>query len=121
MKKRYFLVALLLALTFLTCCAAALADDDVPPPEQISANPNFSMVDWYLDVMPLADDLKITRTTIGISRIDSTHVGVRSVTEANQICCYVRGYLGVQQWKDNQWITYKTASYRKINTDAASG
>ena len=70
MKKRYFLVALLLMLTFLTCCAVALAEDDVPPPEQISADPNFSMVDWRLDVMPLADELKLVRTTTSISKRD---------------------------------------------------
>lgn len=116
MKKRYFLAAILLVLTLLACCAVALADDDVPPPELISDDPNFSIVDWRLNVMPLADELKLTRMTAGISKSDSTHVAVRGVTQANKICWYIKGYMTVQQWKNNKWNTYTTAAYTMYNT-----
>lgn len=119
MKKRYFLVALLL--TFLTCCAVALAEDDVPPPEQISADPNFSMVDWRLDVMTLADELKIMRATASISKTDSTHVYVRGVTQANQICWRIGGYMTIQQWKNNEWNTYTTISYTAYEEEDITG
>lgn len=122
MKKRYFLVTLLLALAFLACCSMALADDgiEVPPTELISDNPNFSIVDWHLNVMPLADELKLVRKTAGISKYDSTHVAVRGVTQANKTCWHIVGYMGVQQWKDNKWNTYTTASYSVFNTDEGS-
>ena len=121
MKKRYFLVALLLMLTFLTCCAVALAEDDVPPPEQISVDPNFSMVDWYLNVMPLADELKLVRTTANIYKTDSTHVAVRGVTQTNKTCLYINGYMAIQQWKDNRWNTYTTVSYTNYGANEATG
>ena len=121
MKKRYFLAALLLTLTFLTCCAVALADNDVPPPEQISDDLNFSLVDWYLDVMPMADDLKITRATTGIYRLDSTHIGLRGVTQTNKICAHIKGYMVVQQWKNNQWNKYTSASYSVFGKAEGSG
>lgn len=122
MKKRFFLVALLLALTFLACCSVALADNgiEVPPPELISDNPNFSIVDWHLNVMPLADELKLSRMTAGISKHDSTHVAVRGVTQANKTCFYVKGFMTIQQWKDNKWNSYKTAAYTAYNTYEAS-
>lgn len=123
MKKRYFLVALLLALAFLACCSMALADDgiEVPPTELISDNPNFSIVDWHLNVMPLADELELTRMTAGISRSDSTHVSVRGVTQANKTCIQVGGYMTIQQWKNNQWNKYTTASFKAYGTNEAEG
>ena len=123
MKKRYLLVALLLALAFLASCSVALADDgiDVPPVELISDNPNFSIVDWHLNVMPLADELKLTRMTASISKSDSSHVYVKGVTEANKICYRIGGYMTIQQWKDNQWNKYTTASYHAYDTSEASG
>lgn len=123
MKKRYFLVALLLALAFLACCSLAQADDgiEVPPTELISDNPNFSIVDWHLNVMPLADELKLTRMTAGISRSDSTHVAVRGVTQANQSCSFIGGNMVIQQWKNNEWNNYTTASYKNFATNEAEG
>ena len=122
MKKRFFLVALLLALTFLATCAVALADDgiEVPPPEMISDNLNFSIVDWYRDVLPIDDELKLVRMTAAISKYDSTHVYVKGVTQANKTCGHIKGYLGVQQWKNNKWNTYTIASYTAFNTHEAS-
>lgn len=123
MKKRYFFAALLLVLTFLACCSIALADDgiEVPPAELISDNPNFSIVDWHLNVMPLDEALKLTRTTAAISKVDSTHVGVRGVTQTNKTCVYVKGFMTIQQWKNNQWNNYTTASYSSTNTNETSG
>lgn len=123
MKKRYFLVALLLALAFLACFSVALADDgiEVPPTELISDNPNFSIVDWHLNVMPLDEELKLIRMTAAISKVDSTHVYVRGVTQANKICYHISGYMTVQQWKNNKWNTYTTASYVTYGGDEATG
>lgn len=123
MKKRYFLVALLLALAFLACCSLALADDgiEVPPTELISDNPNFSIVDWHLNVMPLADELKLTRMTAAISKVDSTNIFVRGVTQANKVCGIVSGFMTIQQWKNNTWNRYTTASYTAYETDEATG
>ena len=120
MKKRYFLAALLLALTFLACCSIALADDDVPPPELISENVTFSVVDWHRAVMTIDDELKLNRMTAAISKVDSTHVYVKGVTEANKTCYRIGGYMTIQQWKDNKWNSYTTASFTDANTDETS-
>lgn len=120
MKKRFFLAALFLALTFLACSAVALADDDVPPPEMISENLNFSVVDWHRNVMTLDDALKLVRMTAGISKVDSTHISVRGVTQANKTCWRVGGKMTIQQWKNNQWNYYTMVSYAAYNTNEAS-
>lgn len=121
MKKRFFLAALFLALTLLACSAVALADDDVPPPEMISENLSFSCVEWYRNVMTLDDDLKLNRTTTSISKVDSTHVYVRGITEANKVCWAIGGYMTIQQWKNNSWNKYTTASYKASNKSEATG
>lgn len=123
MKKRYLLVALLLALAFLTSCAVALADDgiEVPPVELISDNPNFSIVDWHLNVMPLDEELKLIRKTAAISKVDSTHVYVKGITQANEICLGIGGFMTIQQWKNNTWNAYTTASYNAYGSDEATG
>lgn len=123
MKKRYLLVALLLVLAFLASCSVALADDgiEVPPVELISDNPNFSIVDWHLNVMPLDEELKLTRMTASISKSDSSHVYVKGVTQASKSCYRIGGYMTIQQWKDNKWNTYTTANFTDGNTNEASG
>lgn len=122
MNKRFFLAALLLTLALLACCSVALAVDDVPPAEMISDNPNFSSVEWYQDVMPLADEeFGLSRTTASISKSDSTHVAIRGVTQANAICYLIGGTMVVQRWKDNQWNYYTSASYKDRSTNKVSG
>lgn len=121
MKKRSFLVALLLALLFVACCAVALADEDVPPPEQISEDLTFSIVDWYREVMPLDEELKLTRLTASISKSDSSHVAVRGITQASKICWRIGGKMTIQQWKNNQWNYYTSASYYAFETNEATG
>lgn len=118
MKKRFFLVALLLALL---TCSMALADGDVPPPDQISDNPHFSIVEWHRSVMTLDDAVKLTRTTTEISDVDSTHIYVRGVTQANKICWKIGGFMTIEQWKNNKWNTYTTLSYSAYNKTEATG
>lgn len=122
MKKRFFLVALLLTLTFLACCSVALADDgiEVPPTELISENETFSLVEWHEKVMPIDDELKLTRVSAGISRYDSTHVSIRAIAQTNKTCIYVGGQATVQQWKNNKWNNYSTNSYTAASTYEAS-
>lgn len=121
MKKRYFLAALLLALTFLACCSIALADDDVPPPELISENVTFSVVDWHRNVMTIDDELKMTRMTAAISKVDSTHIYVKGVTQANKTCYRIGGYMTIQQWKENKWNYYTSVSYTDYGTHDVTG
>ena len=121
MKKRYFLAAILLVLTLLACCSMALADDDVPPPDLISDNPNFSSLEWRLNVMPLDEDVKLTYMSASISKADSTHVFVKGMTQANKICYRIGGYMTIQQWKNNKWNTYTTVSYSEYGTATATG
>lgn len=123
MKKRFFLVAFLLALTFLASCSAALADDgiEVPPAELISDNPNFSIVDWHFNVMPLADKLELTRITGGISKVDSTHVYIKGVTQTNAVCWQIGGSMDIQQWKNNKWNSYKGVAFTDYDTNEATG
>lgn len=122
MKKRFFLVALLLALAFLACCAVALADDgiEVPPTELISENVTFSLVEWHENVMTIDDELKLMLVSAGISKYNSTNVAVRVVAQANKTCVYVGGHVGVQRWKDNKWNNYNTATFTRPNTNEAS-
>lgn len=119
MKNRFSLVAFLLALMLLAGCAVALAEEDIPPANQISENLTFSLVEWYRDVMPLDDTLKLTRMTAAISKVDSTHVAIRGVTQANMSCILVGGYMTIQQWKNNQWNTYTTVSFKAYGTNEA--
>ena len=122
MKKRFFLVTLLLMLALLACCSVALADDDVPPAEMISDNLHFSCVEWHRDVMTIADDaFALTRATASISKKDSTHVAVRGVTQANDICYLIGGSMTVQRWKDNKWNYYTSASYNDRSTNKVTG
>lgn len=121
MKKRYFLAAILLVLTLLACCAVALADDDVPPPELISDDPNFSIVDWRLNVMPLVDELILTRVTAAISKVDSTHIYVKGITQANIACGIIGGTMTIQQWKNNQWNKYTTISFKAYGSNEVTG
>lgn len=120
MKKRFFLVAFLLAVTFVACCSLALADDNVPPPELISENLTFSSVDWHRSVMTISDELEIVRMTASISKSDSTHVAIRAVTAVNKTCGMVGGQAVVQQWKNNKWNTYHTTTYTAFTTTEAS-
>ena len=112
MKKRYFLVILIL----LASCAIALADEDVPPPMLISENPDFSIVDWYRSVMPFDDELTLVRLTSSISKSDSTHVSIHAVTQANKNGYPIGGSMVVQQWKDNKWNNYYTTTYSERGT-----
>lgn len=123
MKKWFLLVALFLTLAFLACCSMALADDgiEVPPAELISENVTFSLVDWHMNVMPIDEELKLTRMTAGITKLDSTHISVRGVTQTNKSCSMLGGYITVQQWKNNTWNNYDNASYKGYGTNQAEG
>lgn len=118
MKKRFFLVALLLALAFLACGSVALADDgiEVPPTELISENVNFSLVEWHMNVMPIDDELKLMLVSAGISKYDSTHVSFRVIAQANKTCIFVGGHATVQQWKDNKWNNYNRTTFTAPNS-----
>lgn len=121
MKKRV-LFAALLVLAMLTSCAIALADNDVPPPDQISSNPNLSMYEWRRPVMTIAEDdaLSLTRVTGSISKVSSTCVSIRAVTEANKFCTVVGGTMYVEQWKNNAWNSYHSTTFSTVNGYSAS-
>ena len=121
MKKRFLLTALMLVVMLVASCASALADEDAPPPSQISENPNFSIYEWNRTIMPYAsDELTITRTVASITKLSSTSIYVRGVTETNRQCSVVTVMLYVEQWKDNKWNSYASRTVSDFNSYTAT-
>ena len=122
MKKRFLFAALLLVVMLVASCAYALADADVPPPSQISDNPDFSICEWNRTIAPYtSDELKITRVVSSITKLSSSSIYIRGVTDANKLCDVVGVFMYVEQWKNSKWNTYTTVSYSEFDAYTAEG
>ena len=116
-----FLLALTLMLTNLTNVLAA--NIATPPASQISANPNFAIVEKtyaITDVSGTRGKPSIVYTRAGISKSSSTSVAITATTESNIVSEKIGGQMNVQRWINNSWSTYKTTSFWSYNTSRAT-
>lgn len=119
MKKMLtFLLTLTLLLTNL---GAVLAETvSAPPASQISANPEYASVKKFFLGAGDTRDFAITFTISSIGKKSSSSVVVTAVTETNTTAIRVGGAIYVQQWKNNAWRNYTSASFREYDTTRAS-
>lgn len=122
MKK---IVVILLALILtMTNLGTVLADTvSTPPVNQISANPNFAIVERtyaITDVSGTRGKPSIVYTRAGISKSSSTSVAITATTESNIVSEKIGAQMSVQRWINNSWSTYKTTSAWSYNTTRAT-
>ena len=118
MKKRLTMV-ILLVLALVAACAVAFAEESAPPQDEISKNPDFSMVEWRQVLR--SDEFSVIMGLASLDKRSSTSVYIYGYTEANQKASTVGGTVTLQQWKSNQWNNYYKINFNAYDSLSASG
>jgi len=121
--KKIVVILLTLILT-MTNLGTVLADTvSTPPVNQISANPNFAIVERtyaITDVSGTRGKPSIVFTRAGISKSSSTSVVITAKTESNIVSEKIGGQMSIQRWINNSWNTYRITSFWSYNTAQAT-
>lgn len=110
------LVALLLSLS-LTAYSDTLS---APPAGQISADPNYAEFIWRApsDLTRDIEEKKIIYIDTGISKVSSTTVAIKAITEANAKAITIHVNAVIQRWENNKWNNYISSNYGNFESSS---